>query len=330
MQYLNKISEKRYLIDYANIKSGIIKYQKNFLTEDQFYDFVKFPYKGFPLLLPIGLKSFDYSNCKKIFFIRKNFFYKKIYLVNSYKKIKYLDKIINIPEWYCTGALPKKKYTKYIKKIIKQNLCAKNRVLMLRKKFKNLTAFQTRNIPHLGHEKIIKYILDVHNAVVINPLTGIKKKGDVKSNILERIYKLLIKKKYMNKFVFYLPIVANFFYAGPRESLHHLNLREMLGFKNFIIGRDHAGVGLVYKPLDAYHLSQKYKKKFKINAHIIRGAYYSKISKNIEIAKRINIEGMVNISGTIFRNHIKNKKIYNFADLLLQKYIHKIKGKLFY
>jgi hypothetical protein len=40
MQNIKNISEKRYLIDYANIQSGIIKYQKNFLNENQFYDFI--------------------------------------------------------------------------------------------------------------------------------------------------------------------------------------------------------------------------------------------------------------------------------------------------
>ena len=30
-------------------------------------------------------------------------------------------------------------------------------------------------------------------------------------------------------------------YCGPREALHHLNLREKFGFNVFTIGRDHAG-----------------------------------------------------------------------------------------
>ena len=27
------------------------------------------------------------------------------------------------------------------------------------------------------------------------------------------------------------------FYAGPREALHHANIRKSLGFKNFVVGR---------------------------------------------------------------------------------------------
>lgn len=331
MRNIKNISEKRYLIDYANIQAGIIKYQKNFLNEDQFYDFVKNAYKGFPLLLPLGLKSFDYSNCKSFFFINKNFFYKKIYLINNRRKINYLDKIINIPEWYCTGAVLKEKFKKYVKTIIRQNLRIKNKIYSLKKKFSNLIAFQTRNIPHYGHQKIIEYLLSRFNCVIINPLTGMKKKGDVKSNILEKIFRILIKNNYSKRNIFYLPIIANFFYAGPRESLHHLNLREMLGFTNFIIGRDHAGVGKIYNPLDAYNFCKKYKKKFIIKPFLTKGAYYSKISKTVEInKKKTKKNSIINISGTVFRSYIRKKKIYSFASPLLQEYIHKIKNKIFY
>lgn len=331
MQNIKNIYEKKYLIDYANIKSGIIKYQKNFLDKNQFHDFVINPYKGFPLLLPLGLKSFDYTRCKSFFFIDKNFFYKKIYLVNNKKKINYLEKIINIPEWYCTGGFPKKKYKNYVKNIIKQNKYIKKKIYFLKKKYLNLISFQTRNIPHLGHQKIIDYLLTKFNCVIINPLIGFKKKGDVKSRIIEKIFRFLIRTNYSNKNIFYFPIVANFFYAGPRESLHHLNLREMLGFENFIIGRDHAGVGGIYNPLESYSICKKYKKNFEIKPFLIKGAYYSKISQSIEINKKFkNSKNIVNISGTAFRSYIKKRKIYKFADPLLQKYIHKIKDKLFY
>ena len=331
MQNIKSISEKRYLIDYANMQAGLIKYQKNFLNKNQFYDFIKKPYKGFPLLLPLGLNSFDYSNCESSFFINKKFFYKKIYLVNNIRHINYLEKIINIPEWYCTGAVPKKKFKKYVKNIIKQNLQTKKKIYSLKKKFTNVISFQTRNIPHYGHQKIIDYLLSKFNCVIINPLTGMKKKGDVKSNILEKIFRILIKNSYSKRNIFYLPIIANFFYAGPRESLHHLNLREMLGFTNFIIGRDHAGIGKVYNPLDAYNFCKKYKNKFIIKPFLIKGAYYSKISKSIEINKKNQKKNnIVNISGTVFRSFIRKKKIYNFANPSLQEYIHKIKNKIFY
>ena len=39
-------------------------------------------------------------------------------------------------------------------------------------------------------------------------------------------------------------------YAGPREAIHHINLREMVGFNRFTIGRDHAGAENNFQPLD--------------------------------------------------------------------------------
>ena len=38
--------QTRYLIDYANLKQGIIKYQSNFLSEKKLQEFIKKPYYG--------------------------------------------------------------------------------------------------------------------------------------------------------------------------------------------------------------------------------------------------------------------------------------------
>ena len=58
-----------------------------------------------------------------------------------------------------------------------------------------------------------------------------------------------------------------------------------LGFKNFVVGRDHAGAFGNYKSLDAYRLVSKFKKKLKINIITLKGAYFcqdcKKISNNI-------------------------------------------------
>ena len=54
------------------------------------------------------------------------------------------------------------------KNISNEILETKSKISELKDKFKNLGAFQTRNIPHLGHEKIIEVMLEKCDAVVIN------------------------------------------------------------------------------------------------------------------------------------------------------------------
>ena len=59
-------NEKRYLIDYANIKQGLISGQKDFWGKKDIKKYLKDISKGFPLVLPIGLKCFNYNNVKEI------------------------------------------------------------------------------------------------------------------------------------------------------------------------------------------------------------------------------------------------------------------------
>ena len=57
----------RYLIDYVNLKQNLIKYQTNFLNKNQFNKFKKKNRLGFQLVLPEGIKFFNYNE-KKYFF----------------------------------------------------------------------------------------------------------------------------------------------------------------------------------------------------------------------------------------------------------------------
>ena len=54
--------QEEYLIAYANLKSNLIKNQKNFLNLHQLKKFLNNINCGFPICLPDKIKYFDYCN----------------------------------------------------------------------------------------------------------------------------------------------------------------------------------------------------------------------------------------------------------------------------
>jgi sulfate adenylyltransferase len=319
--------QTRYLIDYANLKHGIIKNQKNFLDRNKFSNFLKKKYYGCPLVLPLGIKFFDYSKINTKFKISKSEVKKHIFECksNNYIGLKIFFKYGNI---FCTGAQLKKKYKKDLNFIIKFN---KKLEILIKKYNKNFitTAFQTRNIPHLGHELILQKLINKKKILFINPLIGLKKNGDINNTVLKKVFNYLKKIDIYKKKMIYAPVICNMNYAGPREALHHTYIRELLGFNEFTVGRDHAGAENNYMPLEAKKFVSSNKKRFKIAVFYHNGAYYCKICKKIILkgeCKHNNLEG---ISGTVFRNNLKKKTLFKHARKCLQKYINKLDINLF-
>ena len=60
---------------------------------------------------------------------------------------------------------------------------------VLKKKY-YISSFQTRNIPHYGHEKIIKSLMKKKGRVIINPLIGMKKKVTLKMKYYQKFLKI--------------------------------------------------------------------------------------------------------------------------------------------
>tara|TARA_B100000795_G_scaffold149398_1_gene111896 strand:+ start:1807 stop:2805 length:999 start_codon:yes stop_codon:yes gene_type:complete len=311
----------KYLLDFANLKGGLIRFQKNFLSKDQFKNFINKSYKGIPLIIPYGLSAFDYSKAKGSFKIMPEDIL-KIYKTRNryYKPMLYFFNQENI---YCTGAKPKKKFKDLVEKIIMHNNDVKKKIKIISKK-KSLVAFQTRNIPHLGHEEIIKAACKKYDKVIINPIIGPKKSGDVNFAYLKKAFKFLISNKYKKKLV-YLPFYASFFYAGPKEAIHHANLRYKLGIKNFIIGRDHAGSENNYKPLESINFAKKIEKKINVKIFNTEGAYFCKKCKMYVLGKcKIHKKSyLYDISGTNFRKNILKNKIFLHADKSMQNHLLK-------
>ena len=130
-----------------------------------------------------------------------------------------------------------------------------------------------------------------------------------------------MQKKY--KKIYFLPIWSSFYYAGPREALHHLSMRQNLGFNFFYIGRDHAGAENLYKSNAASKISTKYKNFFSIRPVKSDGGYFCEKCNDYVIKNSCNHKKLIDISGSEFRTFLKKKIIYPHADIKLQKIIYK-------
>lgn len=311
--------QEEYLISYANFLSGITKYQTDFLDHINLKKFYKNPIKGVPLCLPKDIKYFDYSNAS-YFKINKLEFSKKIFGTNN---LKYVGnkKYFRYGNVFASNVIIKKKYDSKLKIYLKKNLELKKKIQSLNFQSKLICSMQIRNVPHYGHEAIFKFLISKFDILVLNPIFGIKKKNDFSDDVISKSMKFMEKKFKKIKF---LPIISNFHYAGPREALHHMNLREKLGFKYFYIGRDHAGAEKIYKPLDAIKTVHKFKNKFSIKPVTSYGGYFCKSCKKYLIKGSCRHKVLLNISGTEFRESLRKKKMYLHADKKLQSMINKI------
>jgi sulfate adenylyltransferase len=317
----------RYLIDYANLKHGLIKNQSEFLTKNSFDSFCKKKYLGFPLVLPLGIKYFDYSKSTEEFFISKREARKYIFecKTNDYIGMKIFFKFGNK---FCTGASIKARYKKDLNFII--NFNEKLKLLIKKNKIQYITSsFQTRNIPHLGHELIMQKLMGPNKMLFINPLIGIKKKKDIKNDVLKKVFTYLKNIKPYKSKILYGPVICNMNYAGPREALHHTYIRELLGFDEFSVGRDHAGAENNYPAMNAKIFVKNNKKKFKIDVFFHNGAYFCNKCKKIILKGDCNHESLDGISGSEFRKKLKKCIIFLHARKSLQKYINKLGKDLF-
>lgn len=308
--------DKEYLISFANLKANLFKYQKNFLNKKNLYKFYKHKYYGVPLCLPFGIKYFDYSKAI-LFKINKKQFANHIFNTNNLNYVGVL-KYFRYGDIFATNVKLKKKYEKKLDYYLNHVNELKEKIKKIKSTNKLICAMQIRNVPHYGHEAIFKYLLSKYDILVLNPIFGIKKKNDFSDKLISFSLKHM-EKKYKN--LYFLPIFSNFHYAGPREAIHHINLREKLGFKIFYIGRDHAGAENLYSNDAATKLVNFHKSKFKMNICTTKGGFFCAKCHAYLIKGSCAHKKLLNISGTDFRYALNRKKEFKHADIILQKKI---------
>ena len=174
-----------------------------------------------------------------------------------------------------------------------------------------VVAFQTRNPMHRAHVEITHLAAKENNAnLLIHPVVGMTKPGDVDYFTRVRCYNKIIKKYPIDSAMLsLLPLSMRM--AGPREALWHALIRKNYGCTHIIIGRDHAGPGSdsngdpFYGPYDAQDLLVKYQDEINIEMVPFKMMVYVK-EKNeyMPIDEVPNDLTSLNISGTELRNKL--------------------------
>ena len=180
------------------------------------------------------------------------------------------------------------------------------RVLFQAKGWRTIAGFQTRNVPHRGHEYVQKAALTFVDGLFINPLVGWKKPGDYRDEVIVAAYQALIAHYYPKNSIVFSVLRMEMRYAGPREAIHHAIVRKNFGCTHFIVGRDHAGVGNYYGPYEAWDIFREFP-DLGITPMFVREAFYCKKCGGM-VNEKICPHGeeyRVRISGTKLREMIR-------------------------
>lgn len=147
--------------------------------------------------------------------------------------------------WYVSGPVRVINLPRHYDFVELRRPPAEVRRLLAARGFAKVVAFQTRNPMHRAHEELTKRAAElVGGTLLIHPVVGMTKPGDVDYYTRVRCYKALVDRYYdpERTVLSLLPLAMRM--GGPREAVWHAIIRRNFGANHFIVGRDHAGPGV--------------------------------------------------------------------------------------
>ena len=180
--------------------------------------------------------------------------------------------------------------------------------------YENVVAFQTRNPLHRVHEELTKRAADtVGGVLLLHPVVGLTRPGDVDHYTRVRTYKALTENYYEGNRVLLALLPLAMRMAGPREALWHMLIRRNHGANHFVVGRDHAGPGNdstgkpFYGPYDAQEMAEEHSEELGVKVVPFSELVYLPDEDRYEEVSKIPANTTTaSISGTQVREQFLN------------------------
>ena len=178
--------------------------------------------------------------------------------------------------------------------------------------WRKVVAFQTRNPMHRAHQELTQRAArDVEANLLIHPVVGMTKPGDVDHFTRVRCYEHLIQRyPEQTTMLSLLPLAMRM--GGPREAMWHAIIRKNYGCTHLIVGRDHAGPGKdskgedFYGPYDAQELLKEHEEELDISMVPFRMMVYAENrAQYVPVDETSDDDHVLNISGTELRRRLQ-------------------------
>ena len=192
-----------------------------------------------------------------------------------------------------------------------------------------VVAFQTRNPMHRAHQELtLRAAKEVEANLLIHPVVGLTKPGDVDHYTRVRCYQALLHRyPAQTAMLSLVPLAMRM--GGPREAVWHAIIRKNYGCTHLIVGRDHAGPGSdssgtpFYGPYDAQEMLQQYEAELGVTMVPFKMmVYVEELDSYVPIDEVPEGKESLNLSGTDLRQRLaQGKNIpawFTFSDVALE------------